>query len=60
MAREYKKLMSRYNPGPKKRRYPNLHPVLIPAGTTLKKFKKLAGQKVTACAKCIKALSKKK
>lgn len=58
MTREYKKLMSRYNPGPKKRKFPNLHKVLVPVSAT-GKYKGFAGQKVLACAKCIKALSKK-
>ncbi|HNP79436.1 MAG TPA: hypothetical protein PKI00_01125 [Candidatus Pacearchaeota archaeon] len=59
MGRQYKKLISRYNPGPKKRKYPNLQWVSIPLGTTKKKYKEFAGQRIIACAKCIKALGKK-
>lgn len=50
--------MSKYNPGPKTRKYPNLHKLLVPANTTKKTYKPFAGQKVMACAKCIKALGK--
>ncbi|MDD5606283.1 MAG: L28 family ribosomal protein [Candidatus Pacebacteria bacterium] len=47
MGRQYKKLMSKYNPTPKKRKYPNLQKLTLPNG-----------KKVLACTKCIKALSK--
>ncbi len=53
-----KKLMSKYNPTPKKRKYPNLHKILIPLGIKRKNFTKFAGKKVNACAKCIKTLGK--
>jgi len=59
MGGEYKKLISRYNPSPKKRKYPNLQWVKIPVETTQKKYKEFAGKRVLACAKCIKALAKK-
>ncbi|HPD19924.1 MAG TPA: L28 family ribosomal protein [Candidatus Pacearchaeota archaeon] len=59
MGGEYYKLISRYNPSPKKRKYPNLQWVKIPLGTTQKRYKEFAGKKVLACAKCIKALTKK-
>lgn len=59
MTRHYKKLMSRYNPGPKKRKFPNLQKVLVPS-TATGKYRSFAGQKLLACAKCIKALGKKK
>jgi len=42
-----KKLRGNYNPMPKKRKYPNLQ-----------KTKLLSGERVVACAKCIKRLSK--
>ncbi|MDD5569407.1 MAG: hypothetical protein PHG23_03270 [Candidatus Pacebacteria bacterium] len=58
LGREYKKLISRYNPGPKKRKYPNLQWVTVPTGTTKKKYKDFAGKRIIACAKCIKALAK--
>jgi len=60
MARHYTKLMSRYNPGPKQPRHPNLQMIYIPAQTTNKKFKCFAGKKIKACTKCIKTLSKTK
>ncbi|MDD5098601.1 MAG: hypothetical protein PHD31_02715 [Candidatus Pacebacteria bacterium] len=60
MGGHYKKLISRYNPSPKKRKYPNLQWATIPAETTLKKYKEFAGKRILACAKCIKALGKKK
>jgi ribosomal protein L28 len=59
MGRQYKKLISRYNPSPKSRKYPNLQWVKIPLETAKKKYKELAGKRVLACAKCIKALGKK-
>ncbi len=49
MSGQRKKLMSRYNPTYKKRKYPNLQWATLPSG-----------QRVKACAKCIKSLSKKK
>lgn len=58
MAGQRKKLMSRYNPTPKKRIKPNLQTITIPVGITRKKYKHLAGQKVIMCAKCIKAMAK--
>ncbi len=53
-----KKLMSKYNPTPKKRKRPNLQKALIPADIKKKNFKPYAGQKVLACTKCIKTLGK--
>lgn len=48
-GRKYYKLMSRYNPSPKKKKKPNLQWV------------KLSSRKrIKACAKCIKTLSKEK
>ncbi len=47
MGGHYKKLMSKYNPTPKKRKYPNLQKTTLPSG-----------KKVLACTKCIKTLSK--
>jgi len=41
MGGEYKKLISRYNPSPKKRKYPNLQWVKIPVETTQKNTKNL-------------------
>ena len=59
MGRQYKKLISRYNPSPKKRKYPNLQWVTVPEDTDRKKYVEFAGKRILACAKCIKALSKK-
>ncbi len=53
-----KKLMSQYNPTPKKRKRPNLQKALIPEDIKREKYKKHAGQKVIICTKCIKTLSK--
>jgi len=44
-----KKLRGKYNPTIKKRKYPNLHWVRLPSG-----------KRVLACAKCIKAMAKRK
>jgi len=49
LGRQYKKLMSKYNPTPLKRKYPNLQWARL-----------LSGKRVLACAKCIKAMGKKK
>ncbi len=47
MGGGYTKVMSKYNPIPKKRKYPNLQKTTLPNGV-----------KVLACTKCIKTLSK--
>ncbi|MDD2547987.1 MAG: L28 family ribosomal protein [Candidatus Pacebacteria bacterium] len=60
MERQYKKLISKYNPTPKKRKYPNLQWVLIPSDVDKKAYKEYAGKKILACTKCIKALYKEK
>ena len=49
MAGQRKKLMSRYNPTPKKRKYPNLQWIRL-----------TSGKRVKACTKCIKTIGKKK
>ena len=59
MGRQYNKLISRYNPSPKKRKYSNLPWATVPADTDRKKYVDFAGKRIIACAKCIKALSKK-
>ena len=48
MERKLNKLRGKYNPSPKKRKYPNLQWVKLPNG-----------KRVKACAKCIKATTKK-
>lgn len=50
----YVKLRGKYNPTKKKRRYPNLQWVRLPAG----KAGLLTGKRVLACAKCMKALAR--
>ena len=55
-----KKLRGKYNPTVKKRKYPNLQKLRVPFGIEKKKYKKFAGKQIIACAKCIKALGKKK
>jgi len=49
MGRKYNKLMSKYNPTPKKRKRPNLQWAVLPSG-----------KRVKVCAKCKKTLLKKK
>jgi ribosomal protein L28 len=60
MAWRLKKLRGKYNPTTKIRKYPNLQKVRISLGIGKKKYKKFAGKRVLACAKCIKALGKTK
>jgi ribosomal protein L28 len=48
MAGQRKKLMSRYNPTPKKRKYPNIQWLRLPSG-----------ERVKVCTKCIKTVAKK-
>jgi len=50
MVWKLKKLRGKYNPTSKKRKYPNLQWVHLPS----------SGKRVLACAKCIKALGKRK
>ena len=52
------KLRGKYNPAPKVRKYPNLQWLTVPKDVRHKSFTKLAGQRIEACAKCIKTLSK--
>jgi len=60
MGRQYKKLISKYNPTPMKRKYPNLQWVSIPEDVTKEAYKQYAGKRIFACTKCIKALSKER
>jgi ribosomal protein L28 len=60
MERQYKKLISKYNPTPKERKYPNLQWVLVPKDVTKEAYKDYAGKRILACTKCIKALNKEK
>jgi len=50
--------MSKYNPSPKSRRYPNLQEVYIPKDVISKKFKEFSGKRIKLCTKCLKTLSK--
>lgn len=59
VSNQRKKLMSRYNPTPKKKKYPNIQSVLVP-NEVPKKFKEFAGTRVKACTKCIKSFSKER
>ena len=49
------KLRGKYNPAPKKRKYPNLQWAVLPAQTG-----SANGKRVLVCAKCIKTMSKPK
>ena len=60
MRSQRKKLMSKYNPTPKKRKYPNLQSLNVPEDVKRPAYKPYAGKKVIACTKCIKTLSKVK
>jgi len=55
-AGKYKKLMSRYNPLPQRKKYPNLQWLKIPLDIKKKPFEKFAGKKILACTKCLKTL----
>lgn len=54
------KLRGKYNPTTKKRKYPNLQWVKIPLDVKKEPYRKLAGKKILACTKCIKAMTKLK
>ena len=60
MVQKRKKLRGKYNPTIKKRKYPNLQWVRIPLDIKKKAYKKFAGKRILACAKCIKAIGKRK
>ena len=51
------KLMSRYNPTPKQKKYPNIQKISVPE-TVSSKFKMFAGKRIKACTRCIKSLTK--
>jgi len=54
------KLRGKYNPTTKRRVYPNLQWVKIPENIKKESYKKFAGGRILACAKCIKAMGKRK
>jgi len=60
LKRKLNKLRGKYNPSPKKRKYPNLQWVKIPIDVKKQAFKKFAGKRIRVCTKCIKTLSKRK
>ena len=60
MVWKRKKLRGRYNPTVKKRKYPNLQWLRVPIDVKKPAYKKFAGKRILACAKCIKALGKRK
>ena len=59
MVQKRVKLRGKYNPTVKRRKYPNLQWVIIPAEIKKPTFKKFAGQRIKACTKCIKAIGKR-
>jgi len=54
------KLRGKYNPTVKRKQKPNLQWVKVPLGIENPKFKKFAGKRILACAKCIKTLAKRR
>ena len=60
MVWKLKKLRGKYNPTIKKRKYPNLQWAKVPLGINKPAYKEFAGKRILACAKCIKALGKRK
>lgn len=56
MVWKLRKLRGKYNPTVKKRKYPNLQWVRLPDSKTGLP----SGERVLACAKCIKAMAKRK
>ena len=60
IVQKRKKLRGKYNPTIKKRKYPNLQWVRIPINIKKEAYKKFVGKRALACAKCIKALGKRK
>ena len=59
MVQKLKKLRGKYNPTIKKRKYPNLQWLRVPADIKKKAYKNFAGKRVLACTKCIKTLGKR-
>ena len=58
MAGKRIKLRGKYNPTPKKRKYPNLQWLKVPVDIKRPAYKKFAGKRILACTKCIKATGK--
>jgi len=57
VSRQRKKLMSKYNPTPKQKKYPNIQSIFITENAP-KAFKNFIGKRIKACVKCIKTLAK--
>lgn len=57
IAGQRKKLMSKYNPTPKKKKYPNIQSVFV-SESVPSPFKNFAGKRIKACTNCIRTLSK--
>ncbi len=53
-----RKLRGKFNPVEKRRKYPNLQWLHVPKEVKHKNYRPFAGQKVLACAKCIKRIKK--
>ena len=62
MVWKLKKLRGKYNPTSKKRKYPNLQWVRLPSSGVKPRggHAPLRSKRILACAKCIKALGKRK
>jgi ribosomal protein L28 len=60
IARRLKKLRGKYNPTIKRKQKPNLQWVRVPLDIKKQPYKQFAGKRILACAKCIKAISKRK
>ena len=54
------KLRGKYNPTIKRKQKPNLQWVRVPLNVKRKDLKQLAGKRILACTKCIKAFFKQK
>ncbi len=57
-GRKYKKLMSKYNPTPFRKKKVNLQWVKIPKDIAKEPYKKFAGQRVKMCSTCRRTMSK--
>lgn len=57
-ARSWKKSRGKYNPTPERHQKPNLQWVRIPDDIKKEPYKEFTGQRIKACTKCIKKLSK--
>jgi len=57
-GRQYKKLMSKYNPTLIKKKRPNIQWVRVPLGIKKEPFKKFAGKRVRMCSSCRRTMLK--